>query len=291
MGKQIFAIGGQIRGELVRYDLNSHRLETFLSGISAEQVEISRDGKWAAYVTFPEGVLWRSRVDGTERMQLTTLPFRAGTPRWSPDGTRIAFGGVLGDEPWKIYIVSAGGGTPEVAVESKSGEQDPTWFPDGDSIVFASPLLGPQMRIASIDLRTRRVTTIPGSEDLFSPRLSPDGRFIVAMSQRRQSKLMLFDLGKQKWSELFEVAHGGLGWPHWSGDSQFVYVRDALDQHGPILYRIHISDRKAERVATLDVPNGLAGLAGWMSTTPDGTPLLLSDLEVEEIYALDVDLP
>jgi dipeptidyl aminopeptidase/acylaminoacyl peptidase len=269
-------------------------LETFLSGISAEQVEISRDGKWATYVTFPEGVLWRSRVDGTERMQLTTPPLRAVTPRWSPDGTRIAFTGILGDspgaEPWKIYIVSAGGGTPEVAVESKSGAADPTWFPDGDSIVFASQLFGPQMSLTSIELRTHRVTTIPGSEGLFSPRLSPDGRFIVAMSFPGQSKLMLFDLGKQKWSQLFEVAHGGLGWPQWPADSNFVYVRDAWDQHAPILYRIHIGDRKVERVATLDVPNGLTGF-GWMSTTPDGTPLLLRDLEVEEIYTLDVDLP
>ena len=179
-----------------------------------------------------------------------------------------------------------------MAVESESGEQDPTWFPDGDSIVFSSPLLGPQQRIASIDLRTRRVTTIPGSDGLFSPRLSPDARFIVAMNNPGQSKLMLFDLGKQKWSKLFEVAHGGLGWPQWSADSQFVYVRDALDQHAPILYRIHISDRKVERVATLDVPNGLIGYwNGWMSTTPDGIPLLLRDLEIEEIYTLDVDLP
>ena len=181
--------------------------------------------------------------------------------------------------------------TPEVAVESESGEQDPTWFPDGDSIVFSSPLVGPQMRIASIDLRTRRVTTIPGSDGLFSPRLSPDARFIVAMNSP-QSKLMLFDMEKQKWSQLFEPAHGGLGWPHWSGDSQFVYVSDEVDQHAPIVYRIHISDRKVERVATLDVPNGLIGnFGGWMSTTADGTPLLLRDLEVEEIYALDVDLP
>jgi len=148
------------------------------------------------------------------------------------------------------------------------------------------------MSLTSIDLRTRRVTAIPGSEGLFSPRLSPDGRFILAMSYPGQSKLMLFDLGKQTWSQLFEVAHGDLGWPQWSGDSQFVYVRDAVEQHAPILYRIRISDRKVERVATLDVPNGLIGYwNGWMSTTPDGTPLLLRDLEVEEIYALDVDLP
>jgi hypothetical protein len=30
---------------------------------------------------------------------------------------------------------------------------------------------------------------------------------------------------------------------------------------------------------------------GWMSTTPDGIPLLLRDLEIEEIYTLDVGLP
>jgi len=292
VGKQIFAIGGQMRGELVRYDLNSHRLEPFLSGISAEQVEISRDGKWATYVTFPEGVLWRSRVDATERMQLTTPPLRAAIPRWSPDGTRIAFTGILGDEPWKIYIVSADGGTPEVAVESKSGATDTTWSPDGNSMVFSSQLFLPEVVIASIDLRTKQVTTIAGSEGLYSPRLSPDGRFIVTMNYLSQSKLMLFDLEKQKWSELFEVAHGGLGWPQWSGDSQFVYVRDAVDQHAPVLYRIRVTDRKAERVATLDVPNGLIGFwNGWMSTTPDGTPLFLRDLEAEEIYALDVDLP
>ena len=53
-----------------------------------------------------------------------------------------------------------------------------------------------------------------------------------------------------------------------------------------------ISDRKVERVATLDVPNGLIGYwNGWMSTTPDGIPLLLRDLEIEEIYTLDVGLP
>ena len=45
-------------------------------------------------------------------------------------------------------------------------------------------------------------------------------------------------------------------------------------------------------MATLDVPNGLIGYwNGWMSTTPDGILLLLRDLEIEEIYTLDVDLP
>ena len=293
MGKQIFATGGQVRGELVRYDLKSKKLETFLSGISAEQLEISRDGKWVTYVTFPEGVLWRSRMDGSERMQLTTRPLLVCNPRWSPDGTQIAFAGAVGAEPWKIYIVSAAGGTPELAVESKSGEMDPTWSPDGNSLVFASGPNSPETsRIASIDLRTRSITIIPGSQGLYSSRLSPDGRFIVAMNVAVQNKLMLFDLGKEKWSQLFEVGHEHLSWPQWSADSQFVYVTDAMGPHGLVLYRIRVGDRNVQRVATLDVPNGSVGSSGgWVSTTSDGTPVLLRDLAVEEIYALDVDLP
>ena len=289
-GKQVFAVGGQLRGELLRYDLKSHSLVTFLSGISAEQVEISRDGKWVAYVTFPERVLWRSRVDGTERMPLTTSPLQALNPRWSPDGTRIAFAGSVGAERWKIYLIPAVGGTPEVVVENRSGESDPTWFPSGNSIVFSNSPGSPPNRIASIDLRTRKIATIPGSDALFSPRLSPDGRFIVAMDVLSHSKLMLFDWEKQKWSQLFE--HPGLDWPQWSSDSQFVYVSDLLDLHAPMLYRIRISDRKIERIAILDVPSGLTGYYGaWMSTTADGTPLLLRDSQDPQIYALDVDLP
>jgi hypothetical protein len=45
-------------------------------------------------------------------------------------------------------------------------------------------------------------------------------------------------------------------------------------------------------VATLNLPEGLVGVwGGWMSTAPDGTPILLRDLSIQEIYALDVDLP
>src|SRR5262249_25121439 len=52
-GKHIFAVGGQTRGESVRYDLKTGRLEPFLSGIPAEHLDFSRDGKWVTYVTYP----------------------------------------------------------------------------------------------------------------------------------------------------------------------------------------------------------------------------------------------
>ena len=79
-GKQIFAIGTKQRGELVRYDMKSHQFVPFLSGISAIDPTFSRDGQWVAYTSYPDHTLWRSRSDGTERMQLTYPPMEVCVP-------------------------------------------------------------------------------------------------------------------------------------------------------------------------------------------------------------------
>lgn len=83
-GKKLFAVGYDQRGELMRYDMKSRQFISFLGGISAEFVSFSPDGQWVAYVLYPEETLWRSKVDGTERLQLTNAPTeccrRAGLP-------------------------------------------------------------------------------------------------------------------------------------------------------------------------------------------------------------------
>jgi hypothetical protein len=90
-GQRIYVVGSQGRGELQRYDLKTGQISPFLPGLSAEGLDFSRNGEWVAYVTFPEGSLWRSKADGTERVQLTFPPLSAILPRWSPDGRQIAF--------------------------------------------------------------------------------------------------------------------------------------------------------------------------------------------------------
>ena len=90
-GTKIFAQGVIQRGELVRFDAQSHRLEPWLGGISAEFVSFSPDGQFVAYVTFPEGVLWRANRDGSNPVQLTDPPMYPLIPRWSPDGAQILF--------------------------------------------------------------------------------------------------------------------------------------------------------------------------------------------------------
>jgi Tol biopolymer transport system component len=292
-GKQLFAIGEQLRGELTRFDLKSQRFVRYLSGISAEHLNFSRDGQWVTYVTYPESVIWRSRIDGTQRQQLTVPPLQAAGPQWSPNGRQIAFFGNMPGEKPHLYVIPAEGGSPE-AMTTRPGAAAPTWSPDGNSVVFEVDDLG-TTRILLLDLHTRQVSALPDSERLFLPRWSPDGRYVVAGTTDNQ-KLMLFDFQARKWSEL---VNGSLvSAPEWSADSMYVFfIADppgSFDVDSLVLYsRVDINSRKVERVANLEQTRGLhAGRFGtYYGVTPDGSPLFLRNTGFQEIYALDVNFP
>ncbi len=146
-GKKLFVVGRTYHGELERGDSKSGRFTPFLSGISAEDVVISKDGEWAAYVSYPEGILWRSKLDGSEKLQLSSPPLLAGLPRWSPDGKRIAFFDGTPGKQEKIYLVSADGGSPQQLLPGDSEpQQNPDWSPDGKklSLVACRPTIMPR---------------------------------------------------------------------------------------------------------------------------------------------------
>src|ERR1035441_3861801 len=109
-GKRLFVCASQIRAEFLRYDLKSGQLVPAFSGISGMGLEFSRDEKWVAYTAVPDGSLWRAAVDGSQRLRLTSPPFEANLPHWSPDGKQIAFFGSRGGNPARIYVVSFDGG-------------------------------------------------------------------------------------------------------------------------------------------------------------------------------------
>src|SRR5262249_56738831 len=107
-GNQVFAFVIKKRGEVVRYDTAARQFVPFLSGISAFDPTFSSDGKWVAYTAYPDNTLWRSRSDGSERLQLTYSPSDVVYPFISPDGKRVAFGQAGGD----VYGIGMGGGEP-----------------------------------------------------------------------------------------------------------------------------------------------------------------------------------
>lgn len=88
---KLFVAASQGRAELIRHDSRSGDFIPFLAGISAGELDYSRDRQWVVYVSYPDAQLWRSRADGSDRLQLTYPPTFAGLPRWSPDGKQIAY--------------------------------------------------------------------------------------------------------------------------------------------------------------------------------------------------------
>jgi Tol biopolymer transport system component len=288
-GKKIFTMGFLDQGELMRYDRNRHTWVTYLSGISAVDVDFSRDGEWVTYVLVPEGTMWRSRVNGSERLQLTIPPMRTSLPRWSPDGKHIAFVGLRPGGAWTIYLVPADGGAAEQLVPENKLYQDPNWSPDGNRLVFGEDgIIATAIHI--LDLQSHRVSDLPGSKGLFSPRWSPDGRFILANTGAFSptQKLMIFDMNKQEWEQCCESP--SFNYPSFSRDSKYVYFSDVT---AAAVYRVRLGDSKIEPVAKIDAPGGmkLGDFYYWSGLTPDDSPLFLRDTSAREIYALDVDFP
>jgi Tol biopolymer transport system component len=287
-GKKLFMIGQTYRGELMRYDVKARQFSPFLGGISAEYVAFSKDGQWVTYVSYREGTLWRSRVDGSERLQLTYPPMYAVLPRWSPDGKKIIFFEfeLSSEKPARIYEVSSEGGSPrQLMPEDPHQQLDPNWSPDGSKIVFGNESNDPSSAIHVLDVASRQVSDLPDSQGLYSPRWSPDGRYISAFSADSM-KLLLFDSQTRKWSEL---ASGSLGWLNWSHDGQYVYV---LDNRGKdAIVRIRISDRKTEQVADLKDFATTGRYGGCLALTPDDSPLLLRDTGTQDVYSVDWETP
>ena len=79
-GKKIFSSGATSRGELVRFDSKSKLFQPFLGGISAELVSFSKDGQSVAYISYPDGIVWKANTDGSQRMQLTSAPYSKIAP-------------------------------------------------------------------------------------------------------------------------------------------------------------------------------------------------------------------
>jgi len=286
-GKKLYVIGSQPRGELARYDAKAQQFVPYLSGLSGDSVSFSGDGQWMAYVAYPEGTLWRARANGSERLQLTFNPLTAYLPRWSRDGKQIAFQATTPGKPWAMYVTSAEGGNLQ---EVAPGFGDVGWSADGKSLIFSDtpPFFDPsgsgKLAIHLMDLKTREITTIAGSEGLYSPRWSPDGRYIAALRAGPET-LMLLDFSTQKWVQLEQLV---VGYPSWSRDSKYIYFDSQGEDRA--FFRVQISDHKLERLVSLKDLR-LTGAFGWTGLAPDDSPLVLRDVGTQEIYAFDWNAP
>jgi Tol biopolymer transport system component/DNA-binding winged helix-turn-helix (wHTH) protein len=286
-GKRLFAIGQQKRGELMRYDHASGRFVSWLPTVSAEGLAFSKDGSRMVWCSYPEAELWLSRPDGTERVRLTPPGMFTALPRWSSDEGRILFTGSEANQPVKAYVVSAGGGKPETVVPGAGPEFDAGWSPDGRWMVYADSITAEHNSLHMVDLARKEVFSVPGSESLFSPRWSPDGRYIAALTEDSLS-LRLLDRTTGQWRNLVQGRH--VAYPSWSPDSRLLYFCSP-EEEKTRFFTVRVSDSHLELVTDAPIPRGMAGgMSGWWSGVDrDGTPIVLRDASIQEVYAMKLN--
>ena len=291
-GKKLFAVGALPPGaELRRYDARTHNLAPYLGGIPAWWLDFSRHGNWVTFVSVPEGTLWRSKPDGSERLRLTYPPMEVAAPRWSPDSKQIAFTARTSDKgDWNLYLISADGGTPELLLPADRDNSYPDWSPDGKRIVFGnnSTTFGLHSSLRILDLQNRQLSVVPGSEGFVGPRWSPDGRHLVAWNLNHDAS-EIYDFNTKTWSELVKQ---GAWDQRWSPDGKFVYLFGP-DYGEPSIYRVRLSDRKAERVMSLSgvVLFSQEIFGPSLSLAPDNSFIMSLEVGTQEVYALDWEAP
>ena len=295
-GHRIYFIGVNSQIQLLQAMPHSTVFNALNQNLSlACLVEYSPDGQWVAWLNTADGYLWRSRVDGSERIQLTAPPLRIFSMKWSPDNKRLALMAEEPGKPWKLYLVDSDGGklTPllnQDHSEADRNEADPNWSADGKTLVFGRPpdrmdSEAMPKAIYLLDIASRKMTEVPGSVGLFSPRLSPDGRYIVAI-RLDQRALLLFDRTTQRWTT---ISSHGAGDPLWSHDGRFVYFQDFLETGKPI-YRIAIPEGRSEQIATINnLRPILAGDYRLLSLAPGDLPVVSARTSTVNLYSVDLD--
>ena len=253
--------------------------------------EYSPDGQWVAWLNASDGSLWRSRVDGSERIELTTPPLRIFTMKWSPDDRRLALMAEEPGKPWKIYLIDAEGGKPTPVLNEDRNEADPDWSPDGQSIVFGR--LPDRMDSGQPKAIYLLNLADPQSRPKFPARPGSSAR--GSRPTAVTSPPCRLD---QKAPAALRPGHTSTGprsppmasaIPTWSHDGRFLYFQDFLETGKPI-YRIAVPSGKPEQLATIDNLRPIAATDyRLIGLAPGDLPIVSARTSTVNLYSVDLN--
>jgi DNA-binding winged helix-turn-helix (wHTH) protein/Tol biopolymer transport system component len=289
---RIFVIGSHNEYQLLRIDPKTSAKTAMLAESGATDMDFSLDGQWVVYAARENGTLWKSRIDGSGKVQLTAGATGAFAPHWSPDQKQILFTGFLLDSQPRLYVVSADGGSPKSVLPSnnKWASVSGDWRTDGRQIVLDVQEMEsnrePDIRI--LDLESGKLSKLLDSDGLVEPRWSADGRYIAALNPQKK-QVFLYDCKQEKWSVLAEA-----NFPlalRWSPSGDALYFQD-VDEVEESIFRVPMAKRETERVLGLgDILSSGAARGIFTGLSPDGSVYVTVDHGDVDVYSVEVKLP
>jgi Tol biopolymer transport system component/DNA-binding winged helix-turn-helix (wHTH) protein len=288
--RTLFAIHLYERPALVHFNPETNQWDDMWDGSSDYELDYSPDRQWVAFTHEPDHTVWKSKLDGTQRTQLTKAGLTAYQPHWSRDGRQIAFMGQNAKSEYRIFVVPANGGA-SVELQPQGEDQGvATWSPDNGCLLFGERLgrkPRAQMRLHVLDLHTRKIESMNGTNGLWSPRWSPDGKSIMAVSTDNKT-IRVSKPDAMSWRDV--ASFGFVDNVTWSYDSRYLYCNGWRKPGTPFfVYRVGVATGAVETLANL----GDFQMPGenWFGVSPNGELLASKDFVHHEICELDYRLP
>ncbi len=206
--------------------LDGSRLPFPIFNTLAYAAAISPDGSQMVFsLRSPRGDqdLYVSKVDGSDRHDITNNPSIDTSPTWSPSGRQIAFVSDREGAVAQIYICDVDGANIRRIVKEGGDADSPAWSPDGRWIAFHwKPHLGLNYDIYLAEVSTGKffqLTSDAGSN--VSPSWAPDGKHICFESNRTgTNQIYIMAINSENQDVRMITNQGTNSSPAWGG-----YVR------------------------------------------------------------------
>ncbi len=184
------------------------------------QPDVSPGGDWLSFRTSGrQEDIFLIKTDGTEMRQLTDDVHRDRTPRWSPDGKRIAFYSNRNGN-YQVWTINPdGSGLQQLTYHDSGSVLYPVWSPDGFRLaytvggrgVFVMEVVKPWKE------QSREALPPPGESGAWFEAWawSPDGRRLAGHQRRSggvTAGLTIYDLATQKYERLTDYGGGAVAW-------------------------------------------------------------------------------
>jgi len=245
--------------------------------------------------------LWVMDPDGGRQAQLTVEDGDESSPKWSPDGTRVAFSANQGGGATDIYVVDADGGNLRQVTDTDTCEDNPTWSPDGNRLLVVSAsdcedeLTAALVVMGSDGSNPQQLMEAPA----MWPDWSPDGRRIVSTGPNAAADGTLIWVCDADGSNATPLDLPGINSPSepsWAPNSKriaFISPTDTYAHEDPAdwnedVYVMSADGTNVERVTTT------AGNDHWPPAwSPDESTIVYSsdgtEAEQGDLMAIDLD--